>query len=168
MKKIFAIVAILMSCMSMQAQDEFRPKGYAGFVEEGLAINVEETAIMLSSTATVHGYQFNPNWFLGGGLAADIYFWSANDKTQTSFNLPIFVDGRWDITKKRICPFIDLRAGYNPIGYKGAYVSPTIGCDFMFRARPKMGMYVGVTYVMQGAKGGGNTNNVGLKVGFRW
>ena len=179
-----ALVAILLIGASAFAQEEYRPRGYAGFVEEGLAGCTATGDILHSSTATIHGYQINPNWFIGAGLAVDIDIPLVNTVIQTPMGafvtdnspvsgLPLFADVRCDLTKKRISPFVDFRAGYSPCGdfRKGAYVSPTIGCDFFFRNHPKMGLYCGVMYEYQQCNRNGSTGEmhyVGAKFGFRW
>lgn len=181
MKKLLSLVAVLLIGTSVFAQEfsttEFRPRGYAGFVEEGLAGCTLTGDILHSATATVHGYQINPNFFIGAGFAIDIdvplkegLFGSDNSPIS---GIPIFADVRCDLTKKRISPFIDFRAGYSPAGTsrKGAYVSPTLGVDFFFTNHPKLGLYCGVMYEFQQCTfdwGNDNLHYIGAKFGFRW
>lgn len=55
------------------------------------------------------GYQFNPHWYLGGGLG-----FCYNDEFESStYFVPIFVNGRYYFKEGKFTPFIDCKLGYN-------------------------------------------------------
>ena len=110
-------------------------KGYSGFIEMGYNVNVMKN---YSSTAkdemrffdnyfsinTIHGYSFNPHFFLGLGIGYGQtsmirYIWTFNedlfyyrkDKKSTSL-VPVFINFKATLLKGKISPFLSIKAGY--------------------------------------------------------
>jgi hypothetical protein len=114
-------------------------KGYHGFVDAGYAQELTGTlGISWIELNTVHGYQFNPYIFVGGGLGihyvpefkeGDISgkpYWK-RDKSQ---QIPIFANVRWTILDKKITPFIDAKLGFDVTKDTGLYETIGVGCRF--------------------------------------
>ena len=152
MKRILILVYMLAVVgMAMANPYQSPRRGYRGFVETGFSRslnripsldltngeykNNHDAFILLSTT---HGYQFNKNLFLGGGIMLGF-----GEETE----LPIYVNGRYDFKFNKITPFADLRIGYN-IGKEGRssgfWFSPTIG--YRFNWGRKVGLNVGIGF----------------------
>ena len=88
---------------------DYKKKGYVGIVEIGLTDFPPVgggSNLPMATINVINGYQFNPYVFLGGGVGADI-------SSQNIFNIPVFLDARFNFTKTRVSPFFDLPIGYN-------------------------------------------------------
>lgn len=69
---------------------------------------------------TTHGVQLNDSWFVGGGIGVTLYensdWKDGTDKRkfETSYSIPIFAAGRWELAHSRkVTPFVDLKIGYS-------------------------------------------------------
>ena len=138
--------------------------GYKGFwIELGYTIGVGDWGIDRLELSTSHGYQFNPYFYLGAGIAANYYF------DAEVIGMPIFAHLRSNILNNSISPYIDFRIGYSPLkDVQGLYLTPSIGCKIK-------SFNVSVGYVMQKAKyyyydyeGSENCGGINLKVGFEF
>lgn len=120
---------------------EGRTSGYRGFFEcqggvgFGGRVNVQAGDLAISNIGspivfgwtTTHGYQINPNLFVGLGIGANANMLYADTQDYTylygdhkiySLVLPMFADARWDFgLQDKTAPFIDLKLGYQ-ICYK--------------------------------------------------
>ncbi len=94
--------------------------GYRGFADIGGGFGVGENGDGVFSISTSHGYQFNPYFFLGGGVGIDAHIgWGG-------VCLPIFADARWYFFEKgRSALFIGTKLGYSILD--GLYFNPTFG-----------------------------------------
>lgn len=101
-------------------------RGYNGFIESGFTFGDETSFDIIS---TVHGYQFNNHFFLGGGIAIHDYFGVGEDD-DNYFTVPVFVNFRANFMNKKITPFADVRLGYSSGDIEGAYGSIGIGVRF--------------------------------------
>lgn len=131
----------------------WRPKGYIGSIEYGRDINSSDSHIVTTSLFTVHGYQFNPYFYLGLGLGFQ-YMEYENGGLRLSFTestVPLFADVKVHLLKSRIAPFIDGRAGYSVRGFKGVYLNPSAGVSFGIS--PRTGGYLAIGYSFQKLKG---------------
>lgn len=132
-KTILFIVFVLPLAISGQIIE----KGYHGFVEGGYAVNTGGTiSINWAEVNTIHGYQVNPNIFVGAGLG--IHFtpefkgneigglphWRRGNKIEK----PIFANFRWTMLNKKVTPLVDLRLGHNLSNGSGMYGSAGLGC----------------------------------------
>lgn len=83
------------------------------------------------------GLQLNPKFYVGLGLADQIYFdyWYYgyyDDYPMPVAQLPVFVDFRYDAKPGKFSPMADLRFGYSVTGdelvdYSGMYINPSAG-----------------------------------------
>ncbi len=136
MKRLLFIIALVLFYNNTNAQIK---KGYHGFVDAGYAQELTGTlGISWIEVNTVHGYQFNPYIFVGGGLGihyvpefkeGDISgkpYWK-RDKSQ---QIPIFANVRWTILNKKITPFVDAKLGFDATKDTGLYETIGVGCRF--------------------------------------
>lgn len=152
MKRSFILVCLLaIAVLTMAEPYRMAQRGYRGFVDVGAAfsfnripsldltngqyMNNHDRFLLLSTT---HGYQFNDNLFLGAGVLFGL---------GEEFEMPIYVDGRYDFKFNKFTPFADLRIGYN-IGKErnssGFWFSPTIG--YRFNWGRKLGLNLGIGF----------------------
>ncbi len=150
-KTIITILACLLAVSAAQARQPER--GYRGFVEWSNALTTEDAIVIngtsddsktlfYSGVSTSHGYQFNPNLFLGAGLAVEF--------NSDHCNVPLFVQLRTDQEFGRFTPFGDLRLGYDCCDGGGVFFSPSIGYRFSWNRR--LGVNVGVGLTVRGYK----------------
>jgi hypothetical protein len=99
--------------------------GYKGFFEAGYTVGLGDYGIdRIAIASTTHGYQINPNIFVGGGIAVN-YF-----SDSEAWNLPIFGNFRYTFLDNKISPFIDAKVGYAILDVDGFYFNPSVGCRF--------------------------------------
>lgn len=136
---LFAIAAVSIGAFALQPQC-----GYRGFIEwenstrrylQLMDPNKKELHTY-SGVSTSHGYQFNPNFYLGAGLTVqrNNYF---ND-----WILPVFLQVRTDQKFGVFTPFGDMRIGYSLTDGGGIYFSPMVG--YRFNWGRKLGINVGL------------------------
>lgn len=125
-------------------------RGYRGFIDWDNSIgkmnyfdnaegkNVRDTQWLIG-VSTSHGFQFNRNIFLGGGLMFSVATPSAD------IMLPVFVDFRYDLSLSKFTPFGDVRLGFNLSDGGGVYFSPTIGYRLNFGRKVNMNFGLGFT-----------------------
>lgn len=136
---LFALATVSFGVFALQPQ-----RGYRGFIDwdnnmhryaQWVNPDVKETHTYMG-VSTSHGYQFNPNFFLGAGLSVQYnsYF--------SDWILPVFVHVRTDQKFGKFTPFGDMRIGYSLTDGGGIYLSPMIG--YRFNWGRKLGINVGV------------------------
>lgn len=87
------------------------------------------------------GHQFSPRFYIGAGMAAQVYFdyWYYADRTNETPELyaqmPLFAEARYDVKPSRFSPFVSLRAGYAVSldeynDYSGLYLNPSVGIRY--------------------------------------
>lgn len=143
---LFAIAAISLSAFALQPQ-----RGYRGFIDwdnnldryQWVGSN-EKFIEMYTGVSTSHGYQFNPNFYLGAGVAVQY------NKKFKEWILPVFMQVRTDQKFGKFTPFGDIRIGYSLTDGGGIYFSPMIG--YRFNWGRKMGINVGVGLTLIGVK----------------
>lgn len=116
----------------------------------------------------MHGYQFNPYFFLGGGLGIQHmeYEESGLKLSFTESTVPVFADVKVHLLKTRIAPFVEGRVGYSIKGFKGFYLNPSAGISFGIS--PRTAGYLGLGYSYQELKGNEDTDKTELEgVSFR-
>ncbi len=136
---LFAIVTLSLGAFARQPQ-----RGYRGFIEwdnnirrEAGLLEGSRSNYLYTGLSTSHGYQFNPHFFLGAGVAVQIY-----NKYYTGWILPIYLQARTDQKFGKFTPFGDMRIGYSLTDGGGIYFSPMIG--YRFNWGRKLGINVGV------------------------
>ena len=146
----------------------WRPKGYNGSIEYGRDINSSDSHLVTSAMFTVHGYQFNPYFFIGLGLGVQHmeYETSGLKLSFTESTVPLFADMKIHLLMSRIAPFVDGRLGYCIRGFKGFFLNPSVGASFGIS--PKTGGYMGLGYSFQKINAKGETYKSKLEgVSFR-
>ena len=126
-KKVL-VASLLLMLVQMNsnafARNEGVQDGYRGFVDAGYSLGVGDWGLDRSSISTIHGYQFNPYIFLGGGVGVNYY-------SDVEFlSVPTFVAFRSDFIDGGISPFAEVRLGYSTGDLNGIYFSPNVGCRF--------------------------------------
>jgi len=123
-------------CIGATARD-YRTSGYMGFVEETTITDFGKNTF--GGFNTTHGYQINPNFFVGAGAGIIINY----DKTDV-IGVPIYGDVRYTMLKSKVTPFVEAKCGYSVADVEGFYVSPALGVDIGFTE--KFGLYVCLAY----------------------
>ena len=120
-------------------------KGYKGMVDFVYGVGVGDVVNgSRIGFSTVHGYQFNPYIYVGGGLQFN-YYYDAEE-----FALPIFANARvtWPFSRMAALYF-DYRIGYT-VGdaLAGFYMSPAVG----IRVGRKSAFNFSIGYEYQGCR----------------
>ncbi len=144
MKRISLILAVCLLAIGVFARQPQR--GYRGFIDwdNNLTSYTEWTpdnhvTYYYTGVSTSHGYQFNPNFYLGAGLSLEY------NKRSESYFLPLYLQARTDQKFGKFTPFGDLRLGYSFSDGGGLYVCPTIGYRFNWGRKFALNLGVGVT-----------------------
>jgi hypothetical protein len=146
MKKLLSLLLSLCVASSVFALSPQR--GYRGFLEWSNDITTykdfEDLRITFYYTgvSTSHGYQFNPHFFLGAGLAIQPYTGGG------IWKVPVFVQARTDQQWGKFTPFGDLRVGYDigdSDGSSGYYFSPTVGYRFNWGRKVGLNVALGLS-----------------------
>lgn len=81
---------------------------HATFSYDYYSAGTEEFSELGASLLTSFGYRFNPYFYLGAG--AGIMF--SEEEMDDDPLIPLYVDFRFNLNKKKISPFIDYKIGY--------------------------------------------------------
>ena len=157
-KLIILILAVLLPAMAYAAdtvsdsppltkKEQRRTlRGYKGFVELGMGATHHDFDYIGDNNTddkprgfgmellTIHGYQFNNFFFLGGGVGI-------NECTETNVMIPVFADFRVNMLNKRISPVFDTKWGYAIGDHHGMYFSFNLGLRFSLKKKPKSAVY---------------------------
>lgn len=150
MKKKFALLVLLLGCLTSGACAAEPRRGYRGFAEWSNDLrfpnywNIGRETNYYTGFSTSHGFQFNPHFFLGAGLA----FEKCSD--EDSWLVPFFVQARTDQKFGKFTPFADVRLGYDAGRRAGVYFSPSIGYRFNFGH--KVGLNISIGYTLSSYK----------------
>jgi len=110
-------------------------RGYKGMVHAAWLTMQDDFSCEVT---TVHGYQFNPYLFVGGGAGVDIFkdaIRKGTNDQRSEFSIPVFADVRGYLLKGGISPYVDAKVGYAfscEEDGTGIYVAPEIGCRIGF------------------------------------
>lgn len=143
MKKLVLILSlILVSVVGVKAQG-----GYRGFVDVGPSIG--ERGVSLDVT-TAHGYQFNKNWFLGGGIGliniietSDYYSYYDSEEW---ISIPLFAKVRFDMLSEKSWTFF-AEANLGPcydLEYEGVYFYGSTMLGVRKRITERIGINMGI------------------------
>lgn len=148
MKRISLFLAAL--SLTIIAFGRQPQRGYRGFIDwdnnltsYSVWIPDNRVTYFYSGVSTSHGYQFNPNFFLGAGLSIEY------NKYSDSFVLPVFMQFRTDQKFGKFTPFGDLRLGFSCTDGGGLYAAPVIG--YRFNWGRKAGFNIGVGLTIKGS-----------------
>lgn len=156
--KRFNIIILLLCAVTLGVQAQGLERGRRSMVDWGFDLHshggweLPDLQINVGGSYTT-GYQFNPNFFLGGG--AELTF----GVTMPEINLPIYVDVRTDQNWGGFTPFADFRLGWqltNEASGHGFYCSPTIGYRFLC-GKNGNGLNVGLGMDVKGRYSGTKT-----------
>lgn len=156
-------------------------RGYRGFAdwngEIGRTTSGSEV-FGFTGISTSHGYQFNPNLFVGGGLWVQGCTFAV-DKPGLGmvwFVLPVFLQTRADFTLDKYPVFVDLRLGGNPLfGFNPGdgdamdrvFFAPSVGVRKAISDRVSWNLGVGVSvHAFIGDGEGGCAIMPAVRVGF--
>lgn len=124
--------------------------GYHGLVDLGYAIGVGDYTFDRFEFSSSHGYQFNPYFFLGGGLGLHLMqkFDTPNmdiplDSRDFMIDLPIYAETRVTFVDGSISPFISARGGYFLTHNGGLYFNVSAGCRFMVSKNNAINIFIG-------------------------
>ncbi len=153
MKKL--VIAVVSLSLSLSAIAQQPKRGYRGFVDWDnnftayYWVEDEKTAVWFTGVATSHGYQFNPNLFVGGGAMLEC------STKYKKWLVPVYAHIRTDQKWGDCTPFGDLRVGYNMCNGGGIYLSPSIGYRFSTGGVVAMNISMGMTLrgASEGTKG---------------
>lgn len=156
MKRIIILVSVMaIASLAMAEGYQVPRKGFRGFVDLGYARSLSRMADgddtcgptqyemrhdVVGSVSTAYGYQFNSHYFLGGGFSLG---------NGMHFELPLYVDTRYDFKFKKFTPFADFKIGYvllNHHGTSGLWFSPTIGYRFNWGRMIGLNVGIGFTF----------------------
>lgn len=133
---------MLVCVMGVKAQG-----GYRGFVDVGPSIG--ERGVSLDVT-TAHGYQFNKNWFLGGGIGLiNIIETSDYDSYYDSeewISIPLFAKVRFDMLSEKSWTFF-AEANLGPcydLEYEGVYFYGSTMLGVRKRITERIGINMGI------------------------
>lgn len=115
------LLCLMTASTSIHAQSKAK---YIGSIELQAGKDNSENIPCVGFT-TVHGVQFNPHIFLGGGISVNQY-----TKRQIQTHIPVFGDIKVNVLKTRLNPYLDIRGGYNFVKYDGLFLAPGIGMDY--------------------------------------
>lgn len=114
---------------------------YGYFDQEKLAEVYGHRTRWLSGVSTSHGYQFNSHIYTGIGIMFS-HAISAGD-----IMLPVFAHFRYDYTKGKFRPFVELRGGYNFREGGGVYFSPAVGYRLNWGRKSNLNFGIGMTVI---------------------
>ena len=128
-------------------------EGYHGFVDLGYTLGIGDYKFGRFEINTTHGYQFNPHFFVGGGLG--FHFMSeyntpnmniALDYRKKQFDIPIYGNVRWTIINNKVTPFIDGKIGHYVTNRGGLYASISFGCRVSIYNTQGINFSIGYSY----------------------
>lgn len=120
-------------------------RGYKGFVEAGYEHSFGKFEGGIFTLSTSHGFQFNPYFYLGGGIAFNFYTYTADDETYGF--LPVYINLRTNLTASRVSPYLDIKTGVVMNEDGGFYASPSLGVRIGLRR--KLGLNISINYTYQ-------------------
>jgi len=153
MKKTVLLFALMLVTISVSAQNMAK-NCYRGFVDLGYAIGTGDYDFERFEVNTSHGYQISPYVFIGAGVG--LHFASsyenpdmniALDTRDSKVDIPVFANAHFNILKKKISPFVDIKGGTYVNNGGGLYVSASIGCRIAINK--KQGVNIGVGYAIE-------------------
>ena len=139
MKKFFFAAGLLLAAATV-AQAETPQTGYRGFVDVDYnwgkvsSFGKESQSTNFMGYSTIHGYQINPNLFVGGGFM------------YSQEIAPLYVDVRTDQKWGNFTPFADLRLGHSLSGTGTYYMAPSVGYRFSLCEKLALNLSVGATF----------------------
>lgn len=151
MKKssLFIVMALLLSC-GIYAQN-LSENSYRGFIDAAYSVGVGDYKFNRVEMSTSHGYQFNPYFFIGGGLGIHFMFpyyeamgmEIALDERSNKVDIPVFANVHCNFTKWIVSPFMDFKGGAFVTNSGGMYINVSVGCRFAVNEKQAVNVSVG-------------------------
>lgn len=147
-KKTILIAIMVLNCLSGFAIAPH--SGYRGFADINCDMAFpkywwgESRTDIYFGLSTTHGYQFNPHFFLGGGIMIERY--KEGGDSYSYGELPYFAQARTDWTFGKANVYADLRFGGVVGGEYRLYLSPTVGYSFPIGKGSDMYLGVGMNF----------------------
>ncbi len=153
MKK-YLLSAVLLACgvLASNAQN-VASNCYRGFVDVGYSFGLGDYDFGRVEINTSHGYQISPYFFVGAGLGLhfmssyetpDIYI--PLDVRDSQVDVPVFANARVNFTKKKVTPFVDVKAGTFVTNNGGLYLNIAVGCRIATNSRNAINVSVGYAF----------------------
>lgn len=144
--RIKILIAALVLAIAPAASARELQRGYRGFVDANVDLSFRssyfETWIdVYYGVSTSHGYQLNPHFFLGAGVAWEQVMEHSWHKRE----YPYFVQARTDWTFGKVPLYADVRVGGVLFGDYRLYLSPTVGYRLDWGKRMALNFGLGVT-----------------------
>ena len=126
---------------------------YHVFVDLGYTLGIGDYKFGRIEINTTHGYQFNPHFFVGGGLG--LHFMTeyntpdmniALDYRKELLDIPIYGNVRWTIINNKVTPFIDGKIGHYVTNRGGLYASISFGCRVSIYNTQGINFSIGYSY----------------------
>ncbi len=150
MKKIIILLLSLVFALQTNAQT-LQGHRYRGSVEASFLVGNDGVYKDFNATgggiSTSHGYQLNPNIFLGGGIA---YHYYSLDYFDGHNAVPVFANFRVNMNSNKVSPFFDAKIGYSAGDFEGLYASPSFGVRVGIK--DNLGVNFSIGYTAQGFK----------------
>ncbi len=141
-KHIITLLTLCLICITANARG-YRPSGYMGFVEDA---TVTDFSTVFGGITTTHGYQMDPNLFVGGGIGVIV-----NYENTDFVGVPLYADARYNFMgTRKVTPFAEARVGYCFADMEGFYASPSAGVDIALTE--KFGLQFALGYEHYGIK----------------
>lgn len=108
-------------------------QGYLGMIDFGYTAGLGEYDFGRVDINTSHGYQYNPFFYLGGGLGVHVMSEFSSDYyrfRKKQCDIPIYAITRLTLLKGNITPYADGRFGFFVTHGGGLYASISLGCRF--------------------------------------
>lgn len=154
MKKALILFTFFLLAIGVKAEDLSR--GYRGFLDWDNNVMSEHSGGSASykitywntGVSTLHGFQFNPHFYLGAGfaigrrLAFDKYDYEDNSTWGQ-----LMIDARTDQTFGKFTPYADLKFGVwlNYWSGSGPFLTPSVGYRFHIVRKLNLNVGLGAT-----------------------
>lgn len=145
MKKQLYNIAILSTFLFIptlsKGQTEIKESGYTNITEANFGLGLGLYRYDYSyGIQTINGYLFNPHFSIGFGIGIDKY------KYLTT--IPLFIDLRANILKKKTTPLISTAIGYSLMNPQqdikvGLFINPAIGIKFFVTKKTALNFSLG-------------------------
>lgn len=186
---------------SLNVMVNAQTKGYEKSIEFGYAMELGQPSSGIIkynndidgfSAIFTNGYRFNESFFIGAGLGFDYSVWQQLDYSRriedfATYSIPIFMRGKFNVTKGKISPYILLDAGYNLFiigsvwkfedngrSYKrsGMFITPALGLDFKLNSKKTLFFHCGYDVLFHNANEYYNTSysikSLSFKLGLKF
>ncbi len=120
-------------------------KGYRGYFDFGYTFKAGNHSGQHFAISTTHGYQFNPHFFLGMGVATNFFKYGDYEGDKTT--IPLYANARVNLLNSNITPYFDMKLGHSFLSGDFIFFNPSVGVSFAMGR--KLGMYLSLGYSMQ-------------------